>query len=115
MIYSLFTVVIIFLGMVFFDIYNERMIANNYSTISLKKFKEKEFSYSNGKSTNHTKIAKIHISGAVKNPGFYEIKSGISLKQIVEEIVILRSDANISNLNLNKKIYHEDKLIIPHK
>lgn len=97
-----------------FKVYNERKIVNNYKNVTLEKFKDKRFSIIDSNKKIKSEI-KIHISGAVRNPGFYRIIPGARIKRIINEVVILREDAEITNLNLDKKLYKNDKLKIPHK
>ncbi|MFO7815896.1 MAG: hypothetical protein R6V14_09280 [Halanaerobiales bacterium] len=100
--------------MALFSFFNERKIINEYQNITLERFKDKRFKVVDGKKEIEAEI-KIHIGGAVRNPGFYKIIPGIKLKRIIKEVVILRDDADISSLNLDKKIYNDDKIIVPHK
>lgn len=96
-----------------YKIYEERKITQNYKMVTLEKFKHERFQhYSQNKKKERVKI---HISGAVKNPGFYEVEPGIKLKQIINETLILRDDADLSKIDLDKKIHNKDQIIIPHK
>lgn len=111
-VYSVLAVALVFLMMVVINIYNERKVVRNYKTISLQKFKEDKFKYN---TKNLNKIIKVHISGAVKNPGFYKVEAGIKLNRIINNVIILRKDADLSQINTNRRIYDKDKIIIPHK
>ncbi|MCF8000332.1 MAG: hypothetical protein K9K76_00535 [Halanaerobiales bacterium] len=111
---SILIVAIIFLSMTLFNIFKEREITNNYKNVTLQKFKKRRFKVVDSNKEINSEI-KIHISGAVRNPGFYHIIPGTKLKRIIEELVILREDAEITNLNLNKKLYKNDKIIVPRK
>lgn len=111
---SILVVAIIFLCMTLFNLYNERKITKNYKHITLEKFKEQRFRVVDSNKETNSEM-KIHISGAVRNPGYYSIIPGTKIKRIIEEVVILRKDAEISSLNLNKKLYKNDKIIIPRK
>jgi len=100
--------------MTVFNIYQERKIAQNYKTVNLKEFKYDNFTGDKNSTSKENRV-KIHISGAVKNPGFYIIEPGIKLKTIINKIIILRDDAALSKLNLEQKIYNKDQIIIPHQ
>jgi competence protein ComEA len=111
-VYSVLTVAIVFLIMTVYNIYQERTLVHDYKTVTLKKFKYDEHYDSIFKKKKER--IKIHISGAVKNPGFYEVSPGIKLKTIINKVINLRDDANLDPLNLNKKVYNKDQIIIPH-
>lgn len=111
-VYSVLTVAIVFLIMTVYNIYQERTLVHDYKTVTLKKFKYDEHHDSIFKKKKER--IKIHISGAVKNPGFYEVSPGIKLKTIINKVINLRDDANLDPLNLNKKVYNKDQIIIPH-
>ena len=111
---SILIVAIIFLSMTLLNVFNERKITKNYKNVTLKKFKETRFKVVDSNKEIKSEI-KIHISGAVRNPGFYHIIPGTKLKRIIEEFIILREDAKITSLNLNKKLYKNDKIIVPRK
>ncbi len=112
-VYSVLTVAIVFLIMTAYNIYQERKLIQNYKTVTLKKFKYDEY-HSDSMFKKKKERIKIHISGAVKNPGFYEVSPGIKLKTIINEVVNLRDDADLNQLDLNKKVYNKDQIIIPH-
>jgi len=111
---SILVVAIIFLCMTLFNIFNNRKITKNYKDVTLESFKKQRFRVVDSNKNIKSEI-KIHIGGAVRNPGFYRIIPGTKLKRIIEELIILREDAKILNLNLDKKIYKNDKIIIPRK
>jgi len=112
-VYSVLTVAIVFLIMTAYNIYQERKLIQNYKTVTLKKFKYDEY-HSDSMFKKKKERIKIHISGAVKNPGFYEVSPGIKLKTIINKVVNLRDDADLNQLDLNKKVYNKDQIIIPH-
>ncbi len=113
-VYSVLIIAVVFLSMTVFNIYQERKIAQNYKTVNLKEFKYDNFTGDKNSTSKENRV-KIHISGAVKNPGFYIIEPGIKLKTIINKIIILRDDAALSKLNLEQKIYNKDQIIIPHQ
>jgi hypothetical protein len=100
--------------MTLFNIFNNKKITENYEDVTLESFKKQRFRVVDSNNNIKSEI-KIHISGAVRNPGFYRIIPGTKLKRIIEEVIILRENAKISSLNLNKKLYKNDKIIIPRK
>lgn len=112
-VYSVLTVAIVFLMMTAYNIYQERTLVHDYKTVTLKKFKYDEY-HSDSMFKKKKERVKIHISGAVKNPGFYEVSPGIKLKKIINEVVNLRNDADLAQFNLNRKVYNKDQIIIPH-
>ncbi|HMA60272.1 MAG TPA: hypothetical protein VKN64_08275 [Halanaerobiales bacterium] len=112
-VYSVLTLAVVFLLMTVFEVYEARKIRQNYKAVTLEKFKKEKFRHYSQNSEEEERV-KIHISGAVKNPGFYEVEPGIKLKRIINSIIILREDADLAKINLNKKIYKKDQIIIPH-
>ena len=112
-VYSVLTVAVVFLIMAAYNIYQERTLVQDYKTVTLKKFKYDEY-HRDSMFKKKKERVKIHISGAIKNPGFYEVSPGIKLKTIINEVVNLRDDADLDQINLNKKVYNNDQIIIPH-
>lgn len=55
----------------------------------------------------------IHITGAVKNPGIIEIKTGKRLIDVVELAGGLEENADIDKINLARKVKDEEKIHIP--
>lgn len=65
------------------------------------------------KSVNKSKILKIKISGAVNNPGEYEINFGEKLYSILKRAGP-KHNANLSKLDFNSKILKNSEIYIPY-
>jgi hypothetical protein len=99
--------------MTVFNYYNQKNISENYKNISIRKFKENEFNtYYDAKDNN---MIEVYIGGAVKKPGNYQVKKSLSIDEIIQDYVILENAADLSKININKKIQHKDRIIIPQK
>lgn len=61
--------------------------------------------------TEKTKII-VDIKGAVKNPGIYEVEEGKRIQDIIEMASGLNENADISLINLSKKVTDEMVIII---
>lgn len=57
----------------------------------------------------------VYITGAVKNPGVYNLKDGDRIKDLVELAGGLLEDADSESVNLAKKLSDEEKIHIPFK
>jgi len=112
LVYSVLIVAVVFLSMTVFNIYQESKITQNYKAVKLEEFKYDNFNDNKNSQFKEERV-KIHISGALKNPGFYVVEPGIKLKKIIDKIIILRDDADLTKLNLAQKIYNKDQIIIP--
>ncbi|KXG74621.1 ComE operon protein 1 [Fervidicola ferrireducens] len=55
----------------------------------------------------------IHIAGAVKNPGVYELEEGSRVIDAVKAAGGYIPEADIAGINLAKKLQDEDKIYIP--
>ncbi|SHI70295.1 DUF655 domain-containing protein [Lutispora thermophila] len=55
----------------------------------------------------------VHISGAVKNPGFIWIKEGTRLGEALNYVGGALVDADLDAVNLSKKLSDEEKVYIP--
>ncbi len=55
----------------------------------------------------------IHISGAVENPGVYELKYGSRVIDLVELSGGLNDNASLDSVNLARKLEDEEKIYIP--
>jgi len=114
-IYSILTVVLLFALMTFVEMYREKKLVSNYEDLTLKQYKKENFKLSSdGKKRTIYRI-EIQVGGAVKNPGFHEIISGIKVKRLIDEYIILKNDADLSKVDLEQKLYDNDKIIIPPK
>jgi hypothetical protein len=60
-------------------------------------------------------MIEVYIGGAVKKPGNYQVKKSLSIDEIIQDYVILENAADLSKININKKIQHKDRIIIPQK
>ena len=97
--------------MTIFNYYNQNKINSSYKNISLSKFKEDESNnYYKAQSNN---LIKVYIGGSVQNPGFYEIDKSLSINEILNEYIVLKQSADLTKINLNKKLNSNDRLIIP--
>lgn len=56
---------------------------------------------------------KVHITGAIKNEGIYEIEEGSRIADIIDKAGGLESEANIRNINLAYVIEDGMKIYIP--
>lgn len=65
------------------------------------------------KSANKSKILKIKISGAVNNPGEYEVNFGEKLYSILKRAGP-KHNANLSKLDFNSKILKNSEIYIPY-
>jgi len=94
-----------------FNYYNQNKISSSYKNISLNKFKEDNSNkYYKAQSNN---LIEVSIGGAVKNPGIYEIDKSLSINEILNEYIVLEKSADLTKINLNKKLTLNDRLIIP--
>jgi len=59
----------------------------------------------------NTKIY-IHIAGEIKYPGVYEMESGDRVFQLIEKAGGVTENADISSINLSKKLIDGEKVII---
>ena len=97
--------------MTIFQYYNQNKINSKYKNISLNKFKENKFNnYYKAKNNN---LIQIYIGGAVKNPGNFNVEKNLTIQEILNRYIILKQSADLTNINLNKKLNPKDKLIIP--
>jgi len=55
----------------------------------------------------------VHISGAVKTPGFIWVKEGTRLGEALEYVGGALVDADLNAVNLSKKLMDEEKVYIP--
>lgn len=55
----------------------------------------------------------VHISGAVRTPGFIWIKEGTRLGEALEYVGGALVDADLNAVNLSKKLMDEEKVYIP--
>ncbi|HHY77955.1 MAG TPA: competence protein ComE [Clostridiales bacterium] len=60
-----------------------------------------------------TSVIGVHISGAVKTPGFIWIKEGTRLGEALEYVGGTLIDADLDAVNLSKKLKDEEKVYIP--
>ncbi|MGM0445094.1 MAG: SLBB domain-containing protein [Bacillota bacterium] len=99
--------------MTVFNYFNKNNISSNYKNISISKFKESEFNtYYDAKDN---KMIEVYIGGAVKNPGTYKVKKRTSIDKIIKKYINLNNNADLSKININRKLQHKDRLIIPNK
>lgn len=75
--------------------------------ISNIKINDKEFKSEYGKIS-------IYLSGAVNNSGIYNFKEGTRLEEALNMIGGIKSDADISKINLSKVLYDSEKIVIPY-
>ena len=66
-----------------------------------------------GLSLNENVAINIEIKGFVKNPGVYKISDELTVNDAIELAGGLKEEANISQINLSKKVYDEMVIIIP--
>ena len=57
-------------------------------------------------------ISKVEIKGYVNEPGVYEIKSNSYVEDIINKAGGLKENANISSINLARKLVDEDVIVI---
>ncbi|MCF6096623.1 helix-hairpin-helix domain-containing protein [Thermovorax subterraneus] len=65
-----------------------------------------------GEVSDEVKIV-VHVAGAVKNPGVYELKEGSRVIDAVKAAGGYISEADVTGINLAKKLQDEDKIYIP--
>ena len=58
-------------------------------------------------------LIKVHIIGAVKNPGIVEIEENSRITDVIEKAGGILEDGDISRVNLAYKIEDGDKIYIP--
>ena len=54
----------------------------------------------------------VHVSGAVKNPGVFEMQEGDRVFQVLEK-AHLAADADTNQLNLAQTLTDQDKVVVP--
>ncbi|MCG0275551.1 MAG: helix-hairpin-helix domain-containing protein [Thermosediminibacteraceae bacterium] len=62
--------------------------------------------------TKPSKIV-VHVAGAVKNPGVYELDEGCRVIDAIEAAGGQLPEADIAGINLAKKLHDEEKLYVP--
>jgi len=97
------------------EIYREKKLVSNYKDLTLKQYKKENFKLSPDDKIRTNYRIEIQVGGAVKNPGFHEIISGIKVKRLLDEYIILKDNADLSKVDLEQKLYNNDKIIIPPK
>lgn len=55
------------------------------------------------------------IKGEVKEPGIYEINQEETLQELIERAGGLKEEADSSSLSLQKRIIHQEVIVIPKK
>ena len=61
------------------------------------------------------KIIGIHIKGEVKNPGYFEVKNGSRLNDVIKKAGGETDDADLDRVNLAQKVLDGEEIIIPKK
>ena len=56
-----------------------------------------------------------HITGEIKKPGVYKMKSGTRMDDLVKEAGGLTDEADIDQINLSEKLVDEERIIVPAK
>ena len=75
--------------------------------------KNEETAINDGSNIEETSVIGVHISGAVKTPGFIWIKEGTRLGEALEYVGGTLVDADLDAVNLSKKLTDEEKVYIP--
>lgn len=57
----------------------------------------------------------IHIKGEVNNPGYYEVKNGSRLNDVIKKAGGKTDDADLNRVNLAQKVIDGEEIIIPKK
>jgi competence protein ComEA len=57
-------------------------------------------------------VFKVHVDGAIQNPRILSIKPYSTIEDVLSEITLLE-DSDLSSLNLQTILHHNDKLTIP--
>ncbi len=65
-----------------------------------------------GQSQVEVELITVHLDGAVFKPGLYRVKKDSRLEDVLKKTE-LKSQADISNINLARKISDGEKIIIP--
>lgn len=55
----------------------------------------------------------VDISGEIKNPGIYKVKSKVRLYEVIEKAGGLKDDANVNSINQARFVDDGEKIIIP--
>lgn len=71
------------------------------------KINDKEFESEYGKIS-------VYLSGAVNNTGVYSFNDGTRLEEALNIIGGIKSEADISKVNLSKILYDSEKIVIPY-
>lgn len=61
------------------------------------------------------KIIGIHIKGEVNNPGYYEVKNGSRLNDVINKAGGKTADADLNSVNLAEKVLDGEEIIVPKK
>ncbi|WP_368853736.1 MAG0490 family ComEA-like DNA-binding protein [[Mycoplasma] falconis] len=80
-------------------------------TVGIVKYQKEKPDYED--KNEKIKINKISISGAVEYPGEYELKNGSILNDLLK-LAILKSGANLENINKNYILKNKEKIYIPY-
>lgn len=56
----------------------------------------------------------VYMSGAINNYGVYIFREGIKLEEALNLVGGIKSDADISKINLSKTLYDSEKIVIPY-
>ncbi len=59
------------------------------------------------------KIIGIHIKGEVNNPGYYEVRNGSRLNDVINRAGGKTDDADLDRVNLAQKVIDGEEIIIP--
>ncbi len=57
----------------------------------------------------------IHIKGEVNNPGYYEVRNGSRLNDVINKAGGKTDDADLDRVNLAQKVLDGEEIIIPKK
>ncbi len=60
-------------------------------------------------------IVGVHVKGAVKNPGYYELSYGTRIKDAIESAGGANKEADIEKINLAQKLRDGEEIIVPYK
>ncbi len=67
------------------------------------------------KTEEANRIVGVHIKGEINNPGYYELKFGSRLNDVIKKAGGLTDDADVDRINLAEKLIDGIEIIIPSK
>lgn len=105
--------IIIIIGVLLFVFYYNQNTQQNQLLKSSPMLNSIETNNSSLRTEKSEDMIIIHLAGAVKEPGVYKLREADRLVDLIKAAGGLKENADLKKINLAKKIYDGQKLIIP--